>query len=224
MARFTRIQVLTKMEETGLVPVFYNPDIDVSKNIVEACARGGAVCLEMVNRGDRAIEVFQALELFCREEYPDVILGTGSIIDAPTAALYISYGSNFIVGPVLDRETALLCNKRKIPYSPGCGSATEIHQAHELGVEICKIFPGGQVGGPAFVKSMKGPCPWASIMPTGGVSPTRESLTEWFEAGITCAGMGSKLVTKDLVKNGDFDGIKKNIAEALSLIKEIRDK
>jgi 2-dehydro-3-deoxyphosphogluconate aldolase/(4S)-4-hydroxy-2-oxoglutarate aldolase len=178
----------------------------------------------MVNRGDRAIEVFQAVETFCREKYPDLILGTGSIVDAPTAALYIAYGSNFIVGPALDRETALLCNRRKIPYSPGCGSVTEIQTAHELGVEICKIFPGGQVGGPAFVKALKAPCPWVSIMPTGGVSPTRESLTEWFNAGITCAGMGSKLITKDLVRKGDFEQIKKNVQNTLELIKEIRDK
>ena len=143
-------------------------------------------------------------------------------MDAPTAAFFINYGANFIVGPVLDEETALLCNKRKIPYSPGCGSASEIHRAHELGVEICKIFPGGQVGGPAFVKALKGPCPWASIMPTGGVSPTKESLSEWFSAGCACVGMGSKLITKELVEKKDFKAIEENVRNALHIIKEVR--
>jgi 2-dehydro-3-deoxyphosphogluconate aldolase/(4S)-4-hydroxy-2-oxoglutarate aldolase len=136
--------------------------------------------------------------------------------------MYIAAGADFVVGPLLDEETAELCNKRKIPYSPGCGSMTEIHKAHELGVEICKLFPGGQVGGPAFVKAAKGPCPWTEIMPTGGVSPTKESLTEWFGAGIVCAGMGSKLITKELVAAKDWAGITMKVKETIEMINQIR--
>ncbi len=153
-----------------------------------------------------------------------MILGVGSIIDAPTAALYIAAGADFIVGPVLDYDVAKVCNARKIPYCPGCGSATEIHEAHLLGVEICKIFPGAQVGGPAFVKAVREPCPWAELMPTGGVSPTRESITEWFSAGIACAGIGSKLITKELVAAKDYPAIQKKVAEVVGLIREIRPK
>lgn len=222
MARYRRLQTLNAMTDIGLVPVFYVPNIDVAKGVVKACVEGGARCVEMTNRGDRAPEVFKELEAYCAAELPEAILGVGSVVDAPTAALYIAYGANFVVGPCLDEETAYLCNKRKIPYSPGCGSASEIHRAEALGVEICKIFPGGQVGGPAFVKAVRGPTPWTSIMPTGGVSPTRESLTEWFEAGITCAGIGSKLITKEIVANRDFDALAKKVRETVTLIQEVR--
>jgi len=222
MARFRRMEVLNRMEETGLVPVFYNKDAETAMGIATACAEGGAACLEFTNRGDGAVEVFRAVETFCRQNHPRLILGIGSIVDAPTAALYIAHGANFIVGPVLDQPTALLCNQRKIPYCPGCGSVTEIQQAHGLGVEICKVFPAEEVGGPGFVKALRGPCPWASILPTGGIAATRESLSEWFGAGITCAGMGSNLITRELVEKRDFKGLAERIKATLSLIREIR--
>jgi 2-dehydro-3-deoxyphosphogluconate aldolase/(4S)-4-hydroxy-2-oxoglutarate aldolase len=224
MARFKRMQVLNKMEQLGLVPVFYTPDIDIAKNIIKACAEAGALCVEMTNRGDRAIEVFNELEKYAMKELPELILGIGSIVDAPTAALYISYGANFVVGPVIDKEAAVLCNKRKIPYMPGCGSATEIHEAEALGVEICKVFPGGEVGGPSFVSAVKGPCPWTSIMPTGGVDPTKESLKQWFDAGITAAGIGSKLITKEIIKNKDYKKLTADVKNVLEIIKEVRKK
>lgn len=222
MARFKRIEVVTRMQEIGIIPVFYNSDIEKAKNIVSACAQGGAYVVEMTNRGDGAVDVFKELERHCIQNFPNVMLGAGSVVDPYTAAQYINSGASFIVGPSLDRETAIICNKRKIPYSPGCGSVTEVQKAHELGVEIIKIFPGSQVGGPSFVKAVRGPMPWTSIMPTGGVSPTRESLGEWFAAGICCAGMGSKLIRKDLVEADDFAGITKLIHETISLTKEIK--
>lgn len=222
MARFPRLETLISIIEIGVIPVFYNSDIEISKNIVKACADGGAKCVEMTNRGDGAINIFSQLEEFCKSNYPDVILGAGSIVDAPTAAAYIGLGANFIVGPVIDEGTAILCNKRKIPYSPGCGSASEIQKAHSLGVEICKVFPGAQVGGPAFVKGVKGPCPWASIMPTGGVDTTRESLGQWFSAGVVCVGIGSKLISKDIIKSKNYKKLTEDVKKVISLIKEIR--
>jgi len=176
----------------------------------------------MTNRGNHAIEIFSSLEIYCGEELPQVILGVGSVVDAPTAALYIANGANFVVGPVLDEETAILCNKRKIPYSPGCGSVTEIHKAHSLGVEICKVFPGSQVGGPSFVKAVLGPCPWTSIMPTGGVDITKGSLTEWFSSGVACVGIGSKLITREIIKEGSFKKLTSEVKRVIGLISEIR--
>lgn len=222
MARYKRLETLTLMKQIGLVPVFTNADGEVAKNIVCACADAGARIVEFTNRGDRAVTVFHELEEYCAAEKPDVVLGVGSVIDAPTAAMVIAAGANFVVGPVLDEETALLCNSRKIPYSPGCGTLSEIHQAHRLGVEICKIFPAGEIGGPAFVKNVRGPCPWVEIMPTGGVAPTRDNLSAWFEAGIACAGMGSKLITKELVAAKDYDGIREKVRATLALIRDIR--
>ena len=222
MARHARLETLSAMKTIGLVPVFYNAEFDVAKNIAAACFAGGAKVIEFTNRGDRAIDVFTQLAEYRDAKCAEMILGVGSICDASTAAMYISAGADFIVGPVLDEETARLCNSRKIPYSPGCGTVTEIHNAHCLGVEICKIFPGAQVGGPAFVKAVKGPMPWTELMPTGGVSPTKESLTEWFSAGIACAGIGSKLISKDLVAAEDFAGITHKVAQVIEMIKDAR--
>ena len=222
MARFNRLKTLNTMIDIGIIPVFYTPDLDIAKEIISALHKGGAICIEMTNRGDGAIDVFKELEKFCREKYPEIILGAGSIIDGPTAALYISYGANFIVGPVFDKETALLCNYRKIPYSPGCGSATEIHIAESYGVEICKMFPGKQVGGPGFVKAIKGPCPWTSIMPTGGVDTTYDSLKEWFNAGVSCVGIGSNLITKEIIKNKDFKKLAEDTKKIINMIREIK--
>ena len=211
------------MIELGLVPVFYNPDVEVAKRIVAACRAGGARVVEFTNRGDFAFQVYTALAQHVAEAEPDVILGVGSVIDMPTAALYISAGANFVVGPVLNPEVARLCNRRKIAYSPGCGSVSEISEAEELGVEIVKVFPGTQVGGPAFVKAVRGPMPWTRIMPTGWVDATEENIRAWLEAGAACVGMGSKLVAKELVANGDFDAISTKVAQVLAWIREVRE-
>ena len=222
MSKHNRLAVLTAMKQIGVIPVFCNADFEIAKNVVTACADGGARVIEFTNRSDRAINIFTGLAEYRDIERPDIILGVGSVCDAPTAAMYIAAGADFIVGPLLDEDTAVLCNSRKIPYSPGCGQVSEIHRAHKLGVDIIKIFPGVQVGGPAFVKAVKGPCPWTEIMPTGGVSPTKESLSEWFGAGIVCAGMGSKLITKELVATKDYAGIAGKGKETIELIKQVR--
>ncbi|RPJ57374.1 MAG: bifunctional 4-hydroxy-2-oxoglutarate aldolase/2-dehydro-3-deoxy-phosphogluconate aldolase [Acidobacteria bacterium] len=222
MARYKRLETLVMMKEIGVIPVFYNADFEVARSVVSACADGGARVVEFTNRGDRAVNVFTRLEEFCVKERPDIVLGVGSIVDAPTAAMYIGAGANFVVGPLLDEDTARLCNSRKIPYSPGCGTVTEIHRAETLGVEICKIFPGAEIGGPAFVKNVRGPCPWTDIMPTGGVAPTRESLSAWFEAGVACVGMGSNLITKELLAARDYAGITNKVKEAIDIIRQVR--
>lgn len=224
MAKFDRLTVLNTMIETGLIPVFYNSDIEVAKSIAAACAEGGVQLLEFTNRGDKALKVFAALSDFIDANFPSLILGTGSIVDAPTAAIYIAHGSNFVVGPMLNPEVARLCNRRKIAYSPGCGSASEISAAEELGVEIVKIFPGAQVGGPAFVKAMLAPMPWTRIMPTGGVDSTEDSIRSWFEAGVVCVGMGSKLIRKEMVDAGNFKAIAENVNRVLGWIREARER
>jgi len=159
MARFTRIEVALKMKETGMVPVFYNKDTELCKQVVKACYDGGVRVFEFTNRGDFAHEVFGELSKWAAKEAPEMILGVGSVIDSATAALYIQLGSNFIVSPLIDEDTARFCNRRKIAWSPGCGSVTEINRAHELGAEVVKVFPGSSVGGPDFVAGVKGPMP-----------------------------------------------------------------
>jgi 2-dehydro-3-deoxyphosphogluconate aldolase/(4S)-4-hydroxy-2-oxoglutarate aldolase len=224
MARFQRLEVLNNMVATGVIPVFYNADVETAANIVRACRKGGARCIEFTNRGDHAFEIFSQIHNLFASELPDVILGVGSIVDPGTASLYINAGANFVVGPVLNADVAKACNRRKIAYSPGCGSASEVSAAEELGCEIIKIFPGSQVGGPAFVKAVKGPMPWTSIMPTGGVDATEESIGAWIGAGCVCLGMGSKLITKDAVAAGEWDKIAANVADAIELVKKTRAK
>ncbi len=220
MARFSRIEVALKMKETGMVPVFYHKDVEVCKKVVKACYDGGARVFEFTNRGDFATLTFAELNKWTIEECPEMIMGVGSVIDEATAAMYIALGTNFIVSPIVDAATASVCNKRKIAWSPGCGSVTEITRAHELGAEVVKIFPGSQVGGPGFVKAVLGPMPWASIMPTGGVSPTEENLKAWFEAGVTCVGMGSQLFPKEVLANKNYSYITDKCSEALTIIKK----
>ncbi len=223
MARFTRIQVALKMAEEGMIPVFYHSDAEVCKKVIEACYKGGIRLFEFTNRGDFAHVVFEQINRFAAAEFPDMILGTGSVVDAPTAVLYIQLGSNFIVSPILNEDMADVLNRRKILWSPGCGSASEISRAESLGAEIVKIFPGSQVGGPKFVAAVRGPMPWTQIMPTGGVEPTEANLTEWFKAGAICVGMGSQLIRSDLVKAGDFAQIEKNVRDAVALVRKIRE-
>lgn len=221
MAKYSRLKVLTTMIETGFVPVFYHADPDVAEGVVRACADGGANCFEFTNRGDQAHEVFR--ELIQRFKKDDrVILGAGSVLDAATASLYIQLGANFIVGPILNPEVARTCNRRKVAYLPGCGSVSEISQAEELGVEICKVFPGSAVGGPGFVKDVLAPMPWARLMPTGGVEPTEESLTKWFGAGAACVGLGSKLFPPEVVSSGKFETISETVSSVCGWIEAVR--
>jgi 2-dehydro-3-deoxyphosphogluconate aldolase/(4S)-4-hydroxy-2-oxoglutarate aldolase len=210
------------MIESGLVPVFYYQDLELTKKIARAVADGGGKVLEFTNRGDFAYQVFSELVKWCEKETPELILGAGSVIDQGTAALYMNSGANFIVAPFFNKDVAKDCNRRKIAYIPGCGSAAEISQAEEYGAEICKIFPGAEVGGPEFVRNLLAPMSWSYIMPTGGVEKTKESITKWFKAGVACVGMGSTLITKDLVAKGDFGTISKNISEVLNWIRETK--
>jgi 2-dehydro-3-deoxyphosphogluconate aldolase/(4S)-4-hydroxy-2-oxoglutarate aldolase len=222
MARFLKHEVVSKILGIGIVPVFYNSDLETSKKIVEACAAGGAKVVEFTNRGDFAYQVFTELAKWCGESLPEVALGVGTVIDPGTAALYINSGANFVVGPVLNAEIARVCNRRRVAYSPGCGTVSEISLAEELGVDIVKIFPGAEVGGPSFVKNLLGPCPWAKIMPTGGVDATWESISSWIKAGTAALGMGSKLVTKELVATKDFEGIQRKVEECIWWVKKAR--
>ncbi|WP_373056649.1 bifunctional 4-hydroxy-2-oxoglutarate aldolase/2-dehydro-3-deoxy-phosphogluconate aldolase [Zunongwangia sp. H14] len=222
MATYTRIEVAQATKATGIVPVFYHKDLETCKKVVKACYDGGARVFEFTNRGDYAHEVFGELNKYVTQNLEGMILGVGSILDAGTTALYLQLGANFIVSPVVNAEMAKTCNRRKVSWMPGCGSVTEISYAEELGAEVVKIFPGSQVGGPAFVKAVKGPLPWASIMPTGGVSPTQENLKEWFDAGVHCVGIGSKLFQKKEDGSFNYEGISEKVGSALKMIESFR--
>jgi 2-dehydro-3-deoxyphosphogluconate aldolase/(4S)-4-hydroxy-2-oxoglutarate aldolase len=221
MARFSRLEVTAKMAETGLVPLFYHSDIEIAKKTLKACYDGGARLLEFTSRGDFAHQIFDQLNQYAIAELPEMIMGVGSVTDAAAASLYMQLGANFIVTPVLREDIAVVCNRRKVLWSAGCGSLTEISKAEELGGEIVKLFPGSTYG-PDFVKAIKGPQPWTSIMPTGGVSTEEDNLRGWFDAGVTCVGMGSKLISKEILASGDYEALKAKVSETLKLIKKIK--
>lgn len=222
MARFNKMQVLDAIVSTGMVPVYYNKDVEIAKQVVKACYEGGVRAFEFTNRGDFAHEVFAELIKFATKECPELVLGVGSIVDAGTASLYLQLGANFVVGPLFNPEIAKVCNRRLVPYTPGCGSISEIGFAQEVGCDLCKIFPAGNVGGPSFVKNIKAPMPWSMIMATGAVEPTEENLSAWFKVGVTCVGMGSKLFPKEMIAAGNWEAISTLCRDALATIKKYR--
>lgn len=213
-----RIDVVLKMRETGAIPLYYNPDIEVMKEVISACYRAGMNIFEFTNRGVLAHELFAELVHWSSKEMPDLMLGVGTVVDAGTCSLYIQMGAKFIVSPLLNEEMARVCNRRKVLWMPGCATASEIGRAEELGAEVVKLFPGPTVGGAKFLKAYLGPCPWSNIMPSGGVSPTLENLSEWFEAGAFCVGMGSQLITRDIIANKDYKKLEETAAFAMNII------
>ena len=221
MARFSKIDVITVMKSTGIVPVFYHKDAEVAKNVLKACYEGGVRAFEFTNRGDFAHEVFGELVKWAAKECPELILGVGSIVDAPTASLYMQLGANFVVGPLFNPDVATVCNRRLIPYTPGCGSVSEIGFAQEKGCDLCKVFPG-DVLGPNFVKGLKAPLPWSMLMVTGGVKPEESNLKGWFDAGVTCVGMGSNLFPKELIAANEWAGITKICKDAFAIVAKVR--
>lgn len=216
MARFDKFTVMEKIGSTRIVPVFYHKDIDVAKHVLKACYDGGIRAFEFTNRGDFAHEIFGELVKFAATECPEMAVGAGSVVDPATAALYMQLGACFIVGPLFNPDVAKVCNRRGVPYAPGCGSVSEIGFAQEAGCDLCKVFPG-DVLGPKFVKGLLAPMPWTKVMVTGGVEPSAENLEAWFSAGAFCVGMGSKLFPSDRIVAEDWKYISDRCREALSL-------
>ncbi len=217
-----RLDVALKMRETGVVPLYYHEDLNRCKEVISACYHGGMEVFEFTNRGCFAHEVFGALVKWARKEIPGLVLGVGSVVEAGTASLFMQLGANFIVSPLLNEDMARVCNRRKVLWIPGCASVSEVNRAEELGAEIVKLFPGSTLGGPSFLKAILGPCPWSSIMPSGGVDPSRENMEAWFSAGAFCLGMGSQLITKSITESGKFDQLKAKAARTIALVGEIR--
>ena len=221
MARYDKIAVMNKIGSTGMIPVFYHPDITVARQVVKACYEGGVRVFEFTNRGDFAQEVFTELVKWSTKACPELSLGIGSVVDPATASLYIQSGAECVVGPLFNPSIAPICNRRSIPYIPGCGTLTEVGRAQEVGCDLTKLFPGEQYG-PRTVKAWMAPCPWSRIMVTGGVSPNRENLTAWFEAGVHCVGMGSNLFPKTEIESARWEAITTRCRTVLSIIAEIR--
>ncbi len=218
MASFDRLKIYQTILETGLVPLFFHADYQTAYEMVSACAEGGATMVEFTNRGEGALPVFSKLVEVFKKEHPRLILGVGSILDAPTAVLYMMHGANYIVAPNFNLEVAKVCNRRKVPYIPGCSTPTEIGVAEEAGAEIVKIFPPS----PELIKAVLGPMPWSRLMPAGGVEVSKESVDKWLKAGAVALGVGSSLITKAALANKDKAAVSLGVANMLGWIKEAR--
>lgn len=216
MAKFDKLAVLAKMKEAPVVPVFYHKDSATACAVVKACYEGGIRAFEFTNRGDFAHEVFEQVVKFAATECPEIAIGVGSVVEPATAALYIQLGACFVVGPMFNPEISRVCNRRGVPYTPGCGTVSEVSAAQETGCDLCKVFPG-DVLGPKFVKGLLAPMPWSRLMVTGGVEPTEENLRAWFAAGVYCVGMGSKLFPKDRVAAADWAYVADKCRESLAI-------
>jgi 2-dehydro-3-deoxyphosphogluconate aldolase/(4S)-4-hydroxy-2-oxoglutarate aldolase len=223
MAKFLRHKVIEKVLRAGLIPVFYNGDVDVALGVVSACVEGGAHLVEFTNRGDRAYNVFNELSTRCDEELPEAILGAGTVVDPYTASLYINSGANFIVGPSLNVEVARLCNRRKVLYIPGCQTPTEISEAEELGVDIVKLFPASVLS-PKFVKDLMGPSPQTLVMPSGGISLDEKEVAEWVEAGAVALNLGSALISRNLMVERSYGEIRENVEHCIEWIKKAEER
>lgn len=216
-----RLKVYQTILDQAMVPLAYVADVDKAKKVVDACYAGGLRSFEFTNRGVGAHKVFDKLAEHCRENYPDMMLGIGSVVEAPTAGLYIQLGAAFIVGPTIDEEVVKVCHRRKVAWMPGCFTPSEIARAEGLGAEIVKLFPGNAVA-PGFIKAYRAPSPQTTIMVTGGVTTERKNLERWFGEGAAAVGMGSQLVKSDWIKAGEFKKIEDTARETLALIREIR--
>lgn len=217
-----RLDVALKMREIGAIPLYYHPDVEICKEVISACYKGGLKIFEFTNRGEFAHELFAELTKWAKKEMPELVLGVGTVVDAPTCSIYIQMGAKFVVSPLLNEEMARICNRRKVLWIPGCATASEINRAEELGAEVVKLFPGPTVGGASFIKAYLVPCPWSNLMPSGGVSPTEENLAEWFGAGAFCVGMGSQLITKKIIENRDYQQLEKVCASTVEIIRSLR--
>jgi 2-dehydro-3-deoxyphosphogluconate aldolase/(4S)-4-hydroxy-2-oxoglutarate aldolase len=222
MTRISRLEVFQAILNTGLVPLFDTDDCDVAERITVACAQGGAIAIEFRHRRPRAFEVFSELAKRVARSSAPVILGVGSVVDAPTAALYLAAGAGFVVSPILNQDITRLCNRQKVACIPGCATATEISEAEALGAEICKVFPGSEVGGPGFLKSVLAPMPWTRLMPTGGVEATQESVSAWIQAGAACLGMGSRLITDEMQQGERIETLPGKVEQLLAWIQAAR--
>jgi 2-dehydro-3-deoxyphosphogluconate aldolase/(4S)-4-hydroxy-2-oxoglutarate aldolase len=217
-----RLDTVIMMRDAAVVPLYYNSDVEICKKVIRACYEGGLKIFEFTNRGAFAHEVFGELVKWASKELPDLVLGIGSVVDAGTTSLYLQLGASFVVSPLLNAEMARVCNRRKVLWIPGCATVSEISQAEELGAEVVKVYPAQLVGGPAFIKAVKGPCPWTRLMPSGGVEPSAENLKEWFDAGAFCVGMGSNLITSDIIAKNNYELLKKKAEDIVEMVKKIR--
>jgi 2-dehydro-3-deoxyphosphogluconate aldolase/(4S)-4-hydroxy-2-oxoglutarate aldolase len=217
---YTHQEILVKMAETGMIPVFNHKDISISKAVLDASYKAGIRVFEFTNRESNAFEVFKELKIYS-EKYPDLLLGIGTVFSAVDAARFHLIGTDFVVSPALIPEVANFCTMKGIFWVPGCATVSEVFHAKSMGALLVKAFPGNLLG-TGFIKAVASVMPDIKMMPTGGVEPSKDNLSEWFKAGVHCVGMGSQLFDKQAIERGEFEILESNISKALTIIRELK--
>ena len=220
MPTFSIDTIQQAMSTSGMIPVFYHPDVEIAKAVLDASYRGGVCVFEFTNRGENAFQVFGQL-LKHAEQYPDLMLGIGTLMNADITKKYCEAGAHFIVSPILKPEMAPVCKHYNKLWVPGCATLTEIVTAKDLGAKVIKIFPGSVLG-PGFVSSIMPVVPGLQLMPTGGVEPTEANLSAWFKAGVVCVGMGSQLISKEIIETKNWAKLQQGVTDALAIVKKVR--
>jgi len=200
------------------LPLFTCGDSATGMKVLESLHAGGMRVVEFTNRSAGAIDVFRRLVAEAAPRLPEMILGAGTIIDRLQAEAFHAAGARFIVAPNLDEEVGRFCGEQGLPWCPGTGSVTEMIRAHRLGAALIKVFPADAVGGPAFIKAVRGPCPWLRLMPSGGVTLEAANLAAWFAAGVWCVGVGSHLIDAATLEAGRFQDLTDRTRRLASLL------
>lgn len=219
---FTKEEILAEFSRTRFVPLFTHDNPEETFQGVRIAYNAGVRTFEFTNRRPNSFATFSYL-IKNRSEYPDLMLGIGTVMDAATTEKYINAGADFIISPIMKPEMAAVCRRRDTLWIPGCATLNEIVTANDLGAELVKLFPGNVLG-PAFVSSIKPVVPDLKLLITGGVEPTRESITTWLGAGATCVGLGSKLFSSEIFEQKSWSTLEGRIRLILSVIHEFSNR
>ena len=209
-------EVLGRITDCGLVAVVRAESSEQAQKIADACAAGGVAAIEITFTVPGADQVIR--DLSSTYKNGDILIGAGTVMDAETARAAILAGAQYVVSPYLNTDMVKLCNRYQVPCMPGAMTIKEIVEAMEAGADIVKIFPG-ELFGPGIIKAVRGPIPYAKLMPTGGVN--LDNVQEWIQAGAVAVGAGSSLIRG--AKTGDYASITNTAREFIAKIKAARE-
>ncbi len=207
--------------QQGMLPLFFNADETVSKEVLKALYRAGIMAVEYTNRGEAAFANFKQLVALRNAEMPGLLLGIGTIKNLSSARQYVEAAADFLVSPGFVPEVADYARSKAVFYAPGCMTPSEIIAAENAGIGFIKLFPGNMLG-PEFLSGIKDIFPKLLFMPTGGVDTTAENIGGWFKAGVCAVGMGSKLISKKLMENKDYAAIESLTREVMATIDKVK--
>ena len=214
-------ELLQLIPQQGILPLYFYKDTEVSIQVLKALYNAGIRTVEYTNRGEAALKNFKEMRKVCDTELTGMYLGVGTIKEADAANAFIDAGADYMISPGLIKQVAKVADKNDMLWVPGCMTPSEIIKAENMGAKMVKLFPGNILG-PAFLSAIKELFPNLLFMPTGGVDLNKENIAGWFKAGVCAVGMGSKLISKELLEQKDYGKIEELTKEAMSIIKSVR--